>query len=646
MALGSVKVPAGMEPLFQTAEELVSRFFRDRKDDPGHGTIEIFGERYILVRAASLSVEFFSMVYDLHGPGREAEADAFARNLLFDLAHAIGRADAQNFHSRMGLVDPIARLSAGPIHFAYAGWAFVDILPESSPTPDQEFCLVYDHPYSFESDAWQRAGRPRAFPACIMNAGYSSGWCEESFGVELVASEILCRARGDDCCRFVMAHPGRIEAFVARYVARRPELAARIGAHEVPDFFSRKRAEEELRRSHAELERRVEERTAELRASEQQLRQAQKLEAVGRLAGGIAHDFNNLMSVIMVRCGLLARRLDADDPVRRELDEILEATDRASTLTQQLLTFSRARVLRREPVDVAAVTAALAQSLLPLVGAHIEVTVARGDGAAVVEADRGEIEQVLVNLVVNARDAMPRGGHLAIATGRVDVAASQVTTTGVLAPGAYVTIAVTDDGTGMDAATVANIFDPFFTTKPNGKGTGLGLATVCGVVQGLGGEIDVASTSGAGTRFVLYLPASGAAAAPVVPVVDGDLPGGDETILLVEDRDDLRGTLVEVLRACGYTVLAAAGADEALALLDAHAAEVALLVTDVVMPGMGGPELAAQVGVRHPGLPVLYLSGYAPDEALRRAAEARTVAFLQKPFRPDELARQVRALLA
>ena len=245
-----------MQAPFADAERHVSRYFRDRKDDPEHGTIEIFGERYVLVRAAALSVEFFALVEALYGAGREAEADEFARNILFDLAHAVGKADAHNFHAKMGLVDPIERLSAGPVHFAHAGWAFVDILPDSRPLPDEAFFLLYDHPYSFESDAWIRAGKRRQRPACIMNAGYSSGWCEESFGVTLVSTEILCRAKGDSVCRFLMAHPDRIAAEVERYLTKRPRAALRAPDRllGIPDFFSRKRIEEELYRARDELE--------------------------------------------------------------------------------------------------------------------------------------------------------------------------------------------------------------------------------------------------------------------------------------------------------------------------------------------------------------------------------------------------------
>ena len=245
--LGTVKVPDAFAPIFERAQEYVSRYFEGRRFDPTQGTIEICNQRYILVRAASMSVEFFDQILNLYADKGPEEAVAVARSLLFDIAHAIGAADARNFHERMSLDEPIARLSAGPIHFAHAGWAFVDVFPESRPSPDEDYYLIYDHPYSFESDSWIKAGKKVDFPVCVMNAGYSSGWCEESFGVTLVATEILCKAKGDDCCRFIMAHPSHIQGYVEQYLHERPELARKVTSYEIPGFFSRKQAEDELR---------------------------------------------------------------------------------------------------------------------------------------------------------------------------------------------------------------------------------------------------------------------------------------------------------------------------------------------------------------------------------------------------------------
>jgi PAS domain S-box-containing protein len=249
--LNTVNVPEQFRPLFEKAQAYVSRYFSLKDEDPSKGTIEIFGERYILVRAASMSVEFFDTMKNLYSREGEDEAINIARSILFDIAHTLGKMDARNFHKKMNLKDPIEKLSAGPIHFAHSGWAFVDISPESTPSPDENFCLVYDHPFSFESDAWIRAHRTTDFPICVMNAGYSSGWCEESFGVSLVASEITCKARGDEACRFVMAHPSKIEHCIQDYLNQAPELAQRAGGHQMPGLFERKWMQEKLRESEA-----------------------------------------------------------------------------------------------------------------------------------------------------------------------------------------------------------------------------------------------------------------------------------------------------------------------------------------------------------------------------------------------------------
>ncbi len=244
--LDTVKVPKTLEPLFLKAQEYVKRYFSERSENPSQGTIEIFGQRYILVRGASLSVDLFELMKERYKDAGEEEANNVARSFLFDIAHTIGRMDARSFHKKMGVQDPIEKLSAGPIHFALTGWAFVDIFPQSRPSPDEDFFLLYDHPFSFESDAWIQAGKRSDFPVCVMNAGYSSGWCEESFGVPLLATEITCKARGDEACRFIMAHPSKIEQAVQEYLRSEPDIAKKVTKYEIPDLSKRKRAEEAL----------------------------------------------------------------------------------------------------------------------------------------------------------------------------------------------------------------------------------------------------------------------------------------------------------------------------------------------------------------------------------------------------------------
>jgi signal transduction histidine kinase len=611
----TVNVPESMRDVFARAEEVVARFFRDRVDDPGRGTIEIHGERYVLLRGAALSVEFFDLVRSLYGEDRREESDEFSRTILFDLAHAIGRTDAHNFHEQMNLTDPIARLSAGPVHFAHTGWAFVDILPESRPSPDADYCLVYDHPYSFESDAWVRRKRHSDVPVCIMNAGYSSGWCEESFGPKLVAAEILCRAKGDETCRFVMAPPERIAGRIAEYAAAHPGVARRAAHYRIPDFFARKREEENLKKRQDELER--------------ELRQKQKLEALGRLAGGIAHDFNNIISVVVGQAALARRRLSADDPLAADLAKIIKAGERAASLTQKLLTFGRSQVAHNDVLDLNVVVDETAKMIERVIGEDVELSLELAADAGNVRADRSQLEQVLMNLAVNARDAMPDGGQLVIATARRG--------------DSLVELIVSDTGVGMDDETRSRAFEPFFTTKAE-RGTGLGLSTVYGIVVGAGGTITLDTHAGAGCRFRISLPRLQRPARQSAPAAN---PGaaGSGTVLVVEDRSDLRDLLTQALEAFGYHAIAAENVDHALQVLADPSQPIDGILTDVVMPRMSGVELAARAAELRPGVRVLFMSGYAPDAKHRALFSSEGAAFLQKPFTPDELAARLGALL-
>ncbi len=272
--LRTVQVPEPFEDAFLRAEKYVQDYYAIRSQDPTEGTVRIFDERYVNVRAAALSVEFYDVVKQMYDVRSPEESDGVARALLFDIAHAIGMADARNFHARMGVDDPIERLSAGPIHFAYAGWAFVSILPESAPSPDEDYFLVYDHPFSFESDSWIAAGKTADAPVCVMNAGYSSGWCEESFGLPLVATEISCRASGHERCRFVMAHPDRLKEKTESYIKTTGLVGLRTSSFEIPGFFDRKRAQEELRKSNQVLADNLMEEQRDLADANRELREA------------------------------------------------------------------------------------------------------------------------------------------------------------------------------------------------------------------------------------------------------------------------------------------------------------------------------------------------------------------------------------
>ncbi|HXE80611.1 MAG TPA: response regulator [Vicinamibacterales bacterium] len=380
---------------------------------------------------------------------------------------------------------------------------------------------------------------------------------------------------------------------------------------------------------------------------EEQLRQAQKMEAIGRLAGGVAHDFNNLLTAIIGYTDLISERTDLDEQTVRDVAEIRKAADRAAALTRQLLAFSRKQFLAPTILDLNATASELLEMLPRVIGDHIQTTVKLGPSLQQVKADASQMQQVLMNLVLNARDAMPDGGTLTIETADVVLDDERIAAENLnLKPGQYVMLAVTDTGVGMDSATRERAFEPFFTTKPKGKGTGFGLATVYGIVDQSGGGIALQSAPGRGTSVRIYLPAATGTLARHQPVTGTiSAGGGTESLLLVEDNDSVRGLAAKALRQRGYTVFEARTAEEALDWATRSRATIDLLVTDVVMPGLSGPNLAARLTQLHPRLRVLYMSGYTDDAAAVHGAFWGDIPLLQKPFTPSMLAARVRMAL-
>ncbi len=382
----------------------------------------------------------------------------------------------------------------------------------------------------------------------------------------------------------------------------------------------------------------------ETRRLEEQLRQAQKMEAVGLLAGGIAHDFNNILAVILAGSDAALYELPEDDPVREDLQEIAAAAGRAATLTRQLLTFSRKQSWRPRPIALNTLLAQLEKMLCRIIGEDIRMSSVLAAGLWSVEADPGQLEQVVLNLAVNARDAMPGGGRLTVETSNVTLGRVEAARAGVPA-GPYVLMSVSDTGHGMDAATRARIFEPFFTTKDVGKGTGLGLSTVFGIVQQCGGAVQVESEPGRGATFLLYFPRAAAQQDAAAPSRHSAAPGGTETILLVEDDPQLRHVAVRLLSARGYHVIESAGAPAALDLLALHDGPLDLVVTDLVMPDMDGQTMARHMLRMRPGTRVLFMSGYAEHAALKGAALGPGDDFLPKPFTARDLLGAVRRAL-
>ena len=383
------------------------------------------------------------------------------------------------------------------------------------------------------------------------------------------------------------------------------------------------------------------------RELEDQLAQAQKMEAVGQLAGGVAHDFNNLLTVIMSYSSLLLADAGTDLAVRGDIQEISDAAGRAAALTRQLLAFSRKQVLQLRAVNVNAVVTDVEKMLRRLIGEDISLTTHLDSNLALINADPGQLEQVLINLAVNARDAMPSGGALTISTDNAELSDEHGERHLGAAPGRYVMVAVTDTGSGMTKEVKQRLFEPFYTTKGLGQGTGLGLATVHGIVKQSGGDIYVYSEPGYGTTFKVYFPCLTKVADMVLTTTEyrAVAPRGSETLLLAEDDDALRTLGARVLVALGYKVLVARTGREALRIVADHQGPIDLIATDVVMPEMNGSQLVEKVLEARPDIRVLFMSGYTDDEVMRRGVIDGQTAFLQKPFTPDLLAHKVREVL-
>jgi two-component system, cell cycle sensor histidine kinase and response regulator CckA len=424
--------------------------------------------------------------------------------------------------------------------------------------------------------------------------------------------------------------------------------AMKAGAHDYIMKRNLTRLPPAIERELQEFQTRAARKAAEeaLRRSEEQLRQSQKIEAVGRLAAGVAHDFNNFLTAITGHSELLLRQLGAGDPLRKHAEQIEKVAYLAAVLTRQLLSFSRKQVIEPRVLELNAVISNIERMLHQLIGDDIEFCASLDPAAGRIKADAGQIEQVVMNLAVNARDAMPHGGKLTVTTANITLNKNHLINFPGLCAGDYAVITIVDTGTGMSAEVKAHLFEPFFTTKPLGKGTGLGLATCFGIVKQNNGHISVQSELGKGTTFKIYFPQLPLTLESLpVPIQPPAAAGGDETVLLVEDEPAVREFAVAALREKGYAVVEAVNGAEGLHLARQHDGKIDLVLTDVVMPVMGGKEMADALHASHPDTKVLFTSGYTDDALVQHGVLRPDIKFLQKPYMTATLTRKVREVL-
>jgi len=476
--LDTVSVPEQFEPIFQKAQDYVRRYFGEKKEEPSKGKIEIFGQRYILVRAASMSVDFFDTIKDMFKDLGDEKASEIARSLLFDVAHAIGKMDAKNFHQKMGVRDPIEKLSAGPIHFSHTGWAFVDIFAESRPTPDENYYLIYDHPFSFEADAWEKSGKKSSFCVCAMNAGYSSGWCEESFGIPLVASEIMCRAKSDSTCRFIMAHPSKIRQYLQEYLQSHPDISDNATLYRIGGFFQeRKKAEQRQAQLFEQLEK-----------TNQELK---------NFAYIVSHDLKAPLRGIKTLVEWITTDYadKLDDNGKEQMNLLASRVARMNNLIDGILQYSRVGRVKGEKATIN--LNELVTEVVDMIAPPENITITVENELPVIECEKTPIMQVFQNLLSNAVNYMDKP------QGQVRI--------GCVEENGFWKFSVADNGPGIEEKYFEKIFKIFQTLSPRDKieSTGIGLTVVKKIIKMYKGNVWVESEPGNGSTFFFTLPEQG-----------------------------------------------------------------------------------------------------------------------------------------
>lgn len=616
-AAPSVTVPNEMRPLFDVAQQTVRDYFKDLRMDPSHGTIEINEQRYVLVRASAFSKGFLETIQRLYADKGESEAFAIGRNFLFDYAHVIGRDDARVFHHKMNLTDPIAKLSAGPVHFAWSGWAFVDISPESHPSPDENFCLIYDHPYSFEADSWIRAGAQSKEPVCIMNAGYSSGWCGESFGLDLTAVEVSCIAKGDARCTFIMAPPHKIQEHLERFNATHHQQYQSGSKYNIPTFFERKKVEEEMERSRILAE--------------------ESANAKADFVANMSHELRTPLGAILGFTDLLQKT--ALDAVQQDYLEAIHTSGKSLlSIINDILDLSKLDAGKFLTESIPFSIPELMHSLQVMFSTKAtgkDLRLSCSVDMAInfpVLGDPMRLTQILVNLLGNAVKFTESGGVY------VNCIIQRETEEEV-----ELCFSVRDTGIGIPEDKIATIFERFtqvdtHITRKYG-GTGLGLAITKQLVELLGGSISIISKEGKGTECTFIIPyhkAQEQQQASTKKESHHRQFFSLKKVLVVEDNLMNQKLTSIILQNEGFEVTIARNGKKALEYLKEKPAD--LILMDIQMPVMDGYKTTQLIRDElHLATPIIAMTAHALSGEREKCLQAGMNDYLAKPFKEPDL---------
>ncbi len=618
----TVRVPDGIKPLFDEAQKTVGEYFRNLKMDPTRGTIEINDQRYVLVRASALSNDFLNTIQHLYSDRGEKEALSIGKNFLFDIAHVIGMNDAKNFHQKMNLIDPIAKLSAGPVHFAYSGWAFVDILPESTPSPDDNYYLIYHHPFSFEADSWMRSGKKSSTPVCVMNSGYSSGWCEESFGIPLTAVEVTCKAKGDEHCTFIMSPPHKIQEHVNRFTSDSKYVNKKI-TYDIPTFFERKKVEEEMRNARKKAE--------------------ESDKAKSEFLANMSHEIRTPMNAIIGYVDLMLQ-----DKVSTEHREYLETLKDSGklllNLINDILDVSKIEagqlVIENVPYSLGGLLNSKeewAKAIALKSGQEVKIVKKYSDSIAdEVYVDPSRLQQILNNLLSNAVKFTSKG------TVEFGV---------ILKDEVTLEFYVKDSGIGINEKDHTKIFEMFgqadaSTTREHG-GSGLGLTISKKLVELMGGKIWVESIKGKGSTFFFTLPYKPVSSAIVKKEKTEKVQEViKDKLLLVEDNLINQRLTKLILEKAGYDVVTASNGQEAVDYYKASS-DFKVIIMDIQMPVLDGLS-ATQIIRFHEAeqklkrTPIIALTAHAMKGDKEKCLEAGCDNYLSKPIMLDVLVNAIK----